>query len=161
LIGRPTRGGSPTSLDLLIDYHAVVASGLAIGLVFHAVGLSLDLVGDSGLLVLQILAEGKVRLVVPVVDANSIIGEIMPANTVRNSLRGGLDGAGGREGGKVDVNGTPWQITEGQVLPTDRGEREDGDGWVGALFRVEDIKEGMSVTRYEMMYIVPMWISLL
>ena len=53
---------------------------------------------------------------------------------------GGLDGAGGREGGHVNVDGAPGQITEGQVLPADRGERHDGYRWVGPLFiRIEEI----------------------
>ena len=68
------------------------------------------------------------------VDANSVVGELIPADAVWNGFGGGLDGAGGREGGKVNVDGAPGQITEGQVLPADRGERHDGYRWVGPLF---------------------------
>lgn len=109
---RSTGSCSLTSLALFIYYHVVSTSGLAVGLVFHAVGLGLDPVGGSGLLVLQVLTEGEVGLIVPVVDPNAIVGELIPTNTVRNSLSGGLDGTGGRERGKVDVNGTPGKIAE-------------------------------------------------
>ena len=135
-----TRSRSLASLALFVDDHVVTASGLAVGLIFHDVGLGLDLVRSSGLLVLQILAEGEVGLVVPAVDANSVVGEFIPVDAVWDGFGGGLDGAGGGEGGKVNVDGAPGQITEGQVLPADRGERHDGYRWVGPLFiRIQEI----------------------
>ena len=110
---RSTRSCGLATLALLINYHIITASSLAVGLVFHTVGLGLDLVCGSSLLVLQILTEGEVGLIIPVIDANAIFGELIPAHTIRDSLSSGLDGTRGRKGGKINVDGTPGQITEG------------------------------------------------